>query len=121
MSLLTHRAVKNEIVEDGALGRKVKEKFKVKVVHGEYRLSSDSHYTYRYLNRKSRLIVLLDSLSASKMIKHFLSHFHCYCHFPDSFQLVFRCVMVSPINIFGNFARDCRLIIPASSSSLCNL
>ena len=32
----THRAVKEEIVEDGALGRKVKEQcFKLRVVHGE--------------------------------------------------------------------------------------
>src|SRR6188472_1112372 len=32
----THKAVKSEIVEDGALGRKVKEeKFKLKVVRGE--------------------------------------------------------------------------------------
>ena len=32
----THKAVKTEIVEDGALGRKVKEeKFKLRVVHGE--------------------------------------------------------------------------------------
>jgi len=32
----THKAVKSEIVEDGALGRKVKEEeFKLKVVRGE--------------------------------------------------------------------------------------
>ena len=32
----THKAVKSEIVEDGALGRKVKEKeFKLRVVRGE--------------------------------------------------------------------------------------
>jgi chlorobactene glucosyltransferase len=35
-SVGTHKAVKNEIVEDGALGRKVKEeKFKLRVVRGE--------------------------------------------------------------------------------------